>query len=111
VEPPEPLEIAGEQEWEVEELLAVRLKRGKFFYRVKWEGADEDPEEYPAGNFKYCPHKVRDFHLANPTRPGPPAQLLEWLKAWEKGLDSYEELDNSNAMDRSSRASFFKKGG
>ena len=35
VEPPEPLEIAGEQEWEVEELLAVRLKRGKLFYRVK----------------------------------------------------------------------------
>jgi len=62
VEPPEPLEIAGEQEWEVEELLAVRLKRGKLFYRVKWEGADEDPEEYPAGNFKYCPYRLRDFH-------------------------------------------------
>ena len=80
-------------------------------FRIKWEGADEDLEEYLAGNFKYCPHKVRDFYLANPTRPGPPAKLLEWLEAWEKGLDSYEELDNSKAMDRSSRASFFRRGG
>ena len=92
-------------------MLAVRLKRGKLFYRVKWEGADEDPEEYPAGNFKYCPHRLRDFHWAHPALPGPPAKLWEWLEAWEKGLDSYEDLDDSKAMNKSSRASFFKRRG
>ena len=35
IEPPEPLVIASENEWEVEELLAVRSRYGKLVYRVK----------------------------------------------------------------------------
>ena len=77
IELPEPLVIARENEWEVEELLAVRSRYGKLVYRVKWEGADEDPEEYPAGNFKYYLYKVKDFYLANPTHLRPPTKLLE----------------------------------
>jgi transposase InsO family protein len=113
--PPEPLVINGDKEWEVESLLAVRLHYGKLKYKVKWEGADEDPAEYPAGNFKYSPHKLRDFHLAHPELPGPPENLNKWLKAWEEGLDAYEELEGQKEgavpMVPSSRASFFRRGG
>ena len=35
IELPEPLVIARENEWEVEELLAVRSRYGKLVYRVK----------------------------------------------------------------------------
>ncbi len=113
--PPTPLVVDGEKEWEVESLLAVRKRYGKLVYRVKWLGADEDPEEYPAGNFKYSPHLLRDFHLAHPDLPGPPENLDRWIKAWESGVDSYEELegrkDGGVPMDESSRASFFRRGG
>ena len=36
--PPPPIEVDGEEEWEVEEVLAVREHRGKLQYRVKWLG-------------------------------------------------------------------------
>jgi hypothetical protein len=92
--PPEPISVTGEQEWDVEKLLAVRRKYGKLEYKVDWVGADEDPTYYPASNFKYSPHKIRDFHLEHPELPGPPRKLGEWLKAWEQGVDNYDELED-----------------
>jgi hypothetical protein len=93
-EPREPINITSDQEWDVEKLLAVRKKRGKLEYKVKWVSADEDPTYYPASNFKYSPHKLRDFHIEHPELPGPPRRLAEWLKAWEQGVDNYDELDD-----------------
>jgi len=49
--------------------------------------------------------------LANPEQVGPPKKLLDWMKAWEQGLEEYEELDNDEPMDKRSRASFFRKEG
>ena len=83
-EPPPAIEVNGENEWEVEEVLAVRQRRGKLQYRVKWLGWDEDPEWYPASNIKNAPHKIRDYHIANPTQPGPPRRLQEWIECWER---------------------------
>ena len=74
-------------------------------------GADEDPEWYPASDFKYSPQLLKSFHLANPTLPGPPAKLTQWLESYEKGIDNYDYLDNNSPMALSSRASFFKRGG
>jgi hypothetical protein len=93
IPPPEPLIISGEEEWEVESVEAVRKRRGKLEYKVKWLGADSDPVYYPASNLKYSPHKLRDFHAEHPTLPGPPRNLDRWLEAWEQGRDSYEELE------------------
>ena len=43
-EPP-PLELEdGETEYEVQEVLAARLVRGKLRYRIRWKGWDPDPE-------------------------------------------------------------------
>jgi len=47
-DPVEPVEINGEKEWEVEQILASRIYRGRLQYRVKWKGYDDDPQWYPA---------------------------------------------------------------
>jgi transposase InsO family protein len=93
-EPPEPIEVDGEVEWEVEEILASKLWRSRLWYRVKWLGYDDDPEWYPASNVKYAPHKVRDFHDRYPDQPGPPMRLQEWIHLWEAGEDSYDHKDD-----------------
>ena len=89
----------------------MKLVRGKLVYRAKWTGADEDPELYLVSDFKYSPHLLRDFHLANPTLPGPPANLALWLKAWEEGTDDYDHLDSDKPALARSRTSFFERGG
>ncbi|TVY12526.1 hypothetical protein LARI1_G009526 [Lachnellula arida] len=78
-------------------------------YRVHWKNLDEDLNWYPASNFKYSPHRVRDFHKAHPNDPGPPRKLPEWLKAFEDGLDSYEELDDDLAMDKETKDDFMER--
>ena len=79
--PPPPIQVTTDEEYKVQEIIAVKLMRGKLVYKAKWTGVDEDPEFYPASDFKYSPHLIRDFHLANPTLPGPPVNLALWLKA------------------------------
>jgi hypothetical protein len=76
-----PIQVTADEEYEVQEIIAVKLVRGKLVYRAKWTGADEDPEFYPASDFKYSPHWLRDFYLANPMLLRPPANLALWLKA------------------------------
>ena len=65
-DPPPPIEITDEKEWEVQEVIASRLTRSRLFYRIKWAGYDEDLDWYPAFNLANAPHKLRDYHLANP---------------------------------------------
>jgi hypothetical protein len=106
-----PIRVSEDNEWEVDDILAVHKHRNKLEYRASWTGYDEDPEWYPASDFKYSPYKLRDFHLQHPELPGPPAKLREWLRAWEGGQDSYDELDDNKEMLQSLRASFFRTGG
>jgi len=96
-EPPPAIEVNGEDEWEVEEVLAVRIRYGKLQYRVKWIGYDEDPEWYPASNLRNAPHKIRDYHTANPTKPGPPKRLQEWMRCWEEGEEADYHKDDDKA--------------
>jgi hypothetical protein len=42
--PPPPVNMTADDEYEVQEIIAVKLTRGKLTYRAKWTGADEDPE-------------------------------------------------------------------
>lgn len=92
-EPPKPVQIHGENEWEVEEILASRVHRGKLQYRAKWRGTDDDRRKwFPARNFKGAPHKIRDFHAQYPDKPGPPRRLQEWLRAWEAEDDVLPDI-------------------
>lgn len=92
---PEPLNINGEDEWEVDEILAVRKLRNRLEYRVRWVGYDEDLTWYPARNFTSAPHKIKDFHDSHPDRPGPPRRLNEWIKAWEAEEELAEHPDDN----------------
>ena len=106
-EPPPPIEITTDQEFEVQEVLASKLVRSKLLYRVQWTGHDEDPEWYPASDLKYAPHKLRDFHHQYKDEAGPPKKLQQWLKAWEEGIDDYDYLDDDTVMSKSARRTFF----
>jgi transposase InsO family protein len=97
-EEPAPIQITSDVEWEVQQILAVKLSRGMLLYRVDWVGYDEDLEWYPASNFKYSPHKLRDFHAANKDLPGPPRLLDQWIKAWEDGREDYDDLDDDRPI-------------
>ena len=106
-EPEELVIIPGQKEFAVDEILAVKLIRGKLKYRARWSGCDEDPVYYQASNFMYSPHLLKKFHLAHPELPGPPAGINSWIKAYEDGREDYGELENNSTMDAKLRASFF----
>ncbi|ODM20874.1 hypothetical protein SI65_03927 [Aspergillus cristatus] len=60
-EPLEPIVVADEQEWEVEEVLASHLYQCRLQYQVKWIRFDKDLMWYPAANFKGSPHRIHDY--------------------------------------------------
>jgi hypothetical protein len=95
LDPPPPIEVNGEAEWEVDKILAVRTHYRKLQYRVKWVGTDEDITWYPAGDFKNAPQKLIEFHERYPDKPGPPLRLQEWIKAAlnDEFLDDHPDDD------------------
>jgi hypothetical protein len=96
--------IAGHEEWDVEEILAVKLTKNTLKYKVSWVGHDPDPNWYPASNFMGSPHKLRDFHTAYPKKPGPPRNLAEWITAWENGVDDMSHLQDDAPMENTRRS-------
>lgn len=75
------------EEYEVEGILDSRLYCGKIQYQAKWAGYEEDLKWYNASNFKNSPHRLWDFHEANPSHPGPPKKLEDWIRCWEIACD------------------------
>ena len=81
-DPPPPVEIDGELEYEVEAILDSKIDRRRrkcpLLYLVKWagyEGTDEETSWLPADELEHSPDAVNDFHRANPNKPGPLANL------------------------------------
>ncbi len=69
--PPPPVEIDGEPEYEVEEIVDSQIIKGKLNYRAKWRGHDPDPTWYLAENFNNSQDLVEDFHRRYPKKPCP----------------------------------------
>ncbi|KAI3058787.1 hypothetical protein CBS147353_10649 [Aspergillus niger] len=84
----------GEEEWEVEEVVASRVFRGRLQYQVRWKGYEPDKTWYPAHGLKGAPYKVRDFHATCPHQPGPPKRLEEWVRSWQMGHDLEDTPDD-----------------
>ena len=68
--PPEPVEVDGEEEYEVERVLDSRLFRRQLQYLVKWKGyPDSDNSWIPWFNIEHAPELVAKFHKENPSAP------------------------------------------
>lgn len=85
-EPAPPIVINGEEEWEVEKILAVRLVYRTLKYRVKWKNHDTDLNEYPAAALVNSAKLLKEFHAKHPDLPGPPRHLQYWLECAENDI-------------------------
>jgi hypothetical protein len=92
--PPLPIQYNGQEEWEVEEILAVRRRAHQLQYRVKWVGLDFDPEWYDPSGLKGAPYKLKEFHDRYPQKPGPPRNLTYWVQCFKEGMDAEDRDDD-----------------
>jgi hypothetical protein len=77
IPPPLPVEINGEQEFEVEEILDSCRRRGKLYYLVSWKGFDVNENSWePAANVANAPDCLATFHASYPFKPGPRRRLV-----------------------------------
>ena len=68
--PPPPIEIDGEEEFEVSEILDSRINRRKLEYLVHWQGYEVSERTWePAANFDNAPEMIEEFHRQYPTKP------------------------------------------
>jgi len=70
-EPPLPIIIEGEPEYELEEIGDARLYYGKLQYRAKWTGyaPEHDKVWYPGSNFENPVNAKQPFHERYPEKP------------------------------------------
>src|SRR6202023_2131078 len=99
ITPPEPIEVEGNPEYEVEEVIDSRLKRGKLEYLVKWSGYTDDYNTWePKTNLENAAEAIADFHRLHPSAPRqlPPNTLAGLV------FKSYENVTkpNKNAVSR-----------
>jgi len=94
-DPPLPVQVNNDDEWEVDQILASKVVRKSLHYRVSWTGYDPDPTWYPAWNFVGSPQKLLEFHEKYPNQPGPPKYLDEWIKCWNTDMDPIEHKDKN----------------
>ena len=75
--PPPPIEVQGELEYEIAEVLDSKIDRRracKLLYYVRWlgyEGTDEEYSWLPATELIHAPDLTSDFHAAYPDKPHP----------------------------------------
>ncbi|KAH0607596.1 uncharacterized protein H6S33_002630 [Morchella sextelata] len=67
---PPPVEVEGQEEWEVEDILDSRDRRGRFEYLVKYIGYDEASWQ-PLSDVEHSPDIVKRFHERYPRKPKP----------------------------------------
>lgn len=84
---PPPVDVEGQEEYEVEEILDSRLYRRKLEYLVRWKGYDDASNTWePAENVKNAPLLIKEFHKKHPQAPKQIAsnifQSLPW-RSWQ----------------------------
>ena len=79
--PPPAVEVQGELEYEIAEVLDSKIDRRrscKLLYLVRWLGYENTDEEYswlPATELEHAKDLISDFHLSYPAKPGPLSSL------------------------------------
>lgn len=83
--PPEPVEVEGEEEYEVEEVLDSKVHGKGLRYLVKWKGYDESENSWePVKNLKNAQVKVKEFHWRHPSAPRPVQKFAFATYQWEE---------------------------
>ena len=68
--PAPPIEVEGQEEFEVEQILDSRLFRGNLQYLVKWKDYGEEENSWePATNVTHAQELVNEFHRRHPNAP------------------------------------------
>ena len=69
--PPPPIEVDGEPEYELEEIIHSCLHRNNLLYRAKWTGysPEHDKTWYPAENLQNASIAIEQFHSRYPRKP------------------------------------------
>jgi hypothetical protein len=71
-EPPLPVEVEGELEYEVASILDSKIERRRLKYLVDWVNCGPEERTWePAENVENAPDAVAAFHRAYPLRPSP----------------------------------------
>ncbi|KAJ5707606.1 hypothetical protein N7488_007407 [Penicillium malachiteum] len=112
-EPPPPLEVNGDLEWEVQEIRSSRRNNGRCEYLVKWVGHDNDRAWYRASNFTHSIELLKEFHERFPAKVRP-LRLPQWITLSEAVQDIEEHEDDCLAEPRAqtdSRANPASRGG
>ncbi len=61
--PPPPIEINGEEEFEVSKIIDSRINRKKLEYLVHWQGYEVSERTWePAANLANAPKMIKKFH-------------------------------------------------
>ncbi|TFY63254.1 hypothetical protein EVJ58_g3352, partial [Rhodofomes roseus] len=69
-QPPEPVVIDGEEEYEVETILDSRFFRRQLQYLVQWKGYGAGDNSWePAKNLEHAQKEVAEFHQKHPNAP------------------------------------------
>ena len=87
---PGPIEVEGQEEFEVERVLDSRIHRGRVQYFVKWTGYDDSENSWePPRNLLHAKRLVTQFHAQHPDAPQPvsmtnakPIHSLYHRKIW-----------------------------
>ncbi|CAJ0968812.1 unnamed protein product [Ranitomeya imitator] len=94
VDPPAPVLVEGELEYEVEKILDSRFSRRRLQYLVKWKGYGQEDNSWVVASDVHATDLVRAFHLARPDQPGGSVEayqcelILSCWKLWEADLPS-----------------------
>ena len=68
---PEPEDVEGELEWQVEEILgSIQMGDGTVEYLVKWKGYDiSEATQEPFTHLEHAQDKLKEFHRRKPKEP------------------------------------------
>ena len=70
-EPPPPIQIEGEDEYELDQIIESQHHYNNLQYRAKWKGysSEHDKVWYPAENLNNAEHRDQRFHRRYPGKP------------------------------------------
>ena len=68
---PPPLQVQGQEEYEVQRILDAKRRGRHLWYLVSWKGYGPENDSWEPVENVHAPRLVKNFHLRFPNKPGP----------------------------------------